>query len=146
MPTAAQTSFGNQIWIAVDGQSLVKVAELLTVAPPKSARGMLDATSHDSTGGAEEVIPEGTYDPGSVTGQMHLIAGSATDLAFRAALSGGLLHDFRVVIKGAAGAAFNQTFSGYVTSYGPDDQPVKGKQAASFAIKISGAIAQAAAA
>ena len=144
MTTAAQPSFGNKIRICAHGGSLANVAELLTFAPPKSQRDTIDATSHDSAGGAMEVIPEGTYDPGQVTGQMHYVAGSATDLAFRAALTGATLQDVEISMKGAAGAVYLQTFTGYITSYGPDEQPVKGKQAASFALKISGAVTQAA--
>lgn len=142
MTTAAQPTFGNQVWIAPHGDALVKVAELLTFGAPKPSRAMMDATSHDSPGGAEEVIPEGTFSPGTVTGTQHHILGDATDLAFRNAFLNKTFVDVKIVMKGAAGAPIDQTFSGYVTSYGPDDQPVKGKQAASWALQISGEIAQ----
>ncbi len=145
MTTAAQPTFGNQVWIAPHGETLVKVAELLTFGAPKPARSMMDATSHDSPGGAEEVIPEGTFNPGTVNGQQHYIAGSATDLAFRSAMLEATFVDVKIVMKGADGVPYNQTFSGYVTSYGPDDQPVKGKQAASWALQISGEVEQEAA-
>ena len=145
MTTAAKTAFGAALWMVADGGTLVKVAELLTVNPPKLAREMIPATSHDSTGGAMEVIPEGIYDPGEVSGQVHYIAGSTSDDTFITALTGAGLYDFKSGVKAATGTE-DMTFSGYVTSYGIDDLPTNGKQTASFNIKVSGQITQAASA
>lgn len=140
MTVAAKTTLGAALWMVASGGTLIKVAELITVNPPKLSRETMDATTHDSPGAAMEVIAAGIYDPGEVTGQIHYIAGSAGDLAFLAAAIGGL-QDFKCVVKGAA-ATQDITFSGFVTAYGPDDMPTSGKQTASFSIKVSGPRAQ----
>jgi hypothetical protein len=146
MTTSAKTNFGAAIWMAADGVTpLVKVAELINVTPPTRSREMIDATTHDSASAAQEFIAEGIYDPGEVTGQINYIAGSAGDDAFITAVTGGGLHDFKIVAKASTGTE-DITFSGYVTSYGVDDLPTNGKQTASFTIKVSGAISQAASA
>lgn len=145
MTTAAKKNFGNTFWMAAHLSPVVKIAELLSIDPPVMSRDMIDATSHDSAGGAEEVIAEGTYDPGEIKGQMHYIAGSTGDDAMIAALAGGTLMDFKIVVKAAAGTE-DMTGSGYVTSYGPDGMATKGKQTAAFSLKVSGGITQAASA
>ncbi len=144
MTVAAKKSFGAQLLMAADGVTpLVLVAELLTLQPPVLERATIDVTTHDSAGQAMEFITEGIYDPGEVSGQVHYIAGSAGDDAMITALTGGGLHDFEIVLK-AASSTEDQTFSGYVTSYGPDQMEINGKQTASFTIKVTGAITQAA--
>ena len=145
MTTAAKTAFGTELWLAPSGNTLVKVAELLTVTPPTITRDTEDATTHDSADGAMEFITDDTYDPGEIPFQTHYIAGSAGDDALLTASTGGALQDFKVVVKAASGTEDIEG-SGYVTGYGPDELPVKGKQAASGTIKVSGAAAQAASA
>ncbi|WP_411340311.1 phage tail tube protein [Sphingopyxis sp. J-6] len=143
MTVAAKTSFGAELWMAVSGGSLAKVAELKSLTPPKHSRGTIDVTTHDSPAGAREFITEGVYDTGEVSGSIHYIAGSAGDDAMLTAVTGGAKHDFKVVLKSAADTE-DLEFEGFVTEYGPDDQPVEGVQMASFTVKVSGAIAQAA--
>lgn len=142
MTTAAKTNFGAELWMGPAGGTLVKVAELVTVNPPKRTRGTIDATTHDSPAGAMEFLTEGIYDPGDVTGQVNYIAGSAGDDAFILAVTDGVIRDFKIVVKSAADTE-DMEFSGFVTSYGPDEMPVNGKQVASFAVKVSGPITQA---
>lgn len=141
----AKTAFGAELWAVADGGSLAKIAKLVSVNPPRPSRGVIDITAHDSTAGAMEFITEGVYDPGEVSGQINYIAGSAADDLFLAAVTGGGLYDFKIVVKAASGTE-DMTFSGYVSSYGVDDLPTNGKQTASFAIKVSGAVTQAASA
>ena len=144
MTVAAKKSFGAQLHMAADGVTpLVLVAELLTLQPPVLERATIDVTTHDSAGQAMEFITEGVYDPGEVSGQLHYVAGSAGDDAMIAALTGGGLYDFKVVLKAATGTE-DMAFSGYVTNYGPDAMETTGKQTASFTIKVTGPITQAA--
>jgi hypothetical protein len=146
MTVAAKTAFGAELWMAPSGTDpLVKVGELLTITPPTQSRTTIDATTHDSPAGAQEYIVEGTFDPGQIQGQVNYIAGSAGDTAMVTALTGGALQDFKIVEKGAAGT-YDTTFSGFLTSYGPDAMPTSGKQTASFQAKVSGAVAKAASA
>lgn len=143
MTTAAKINFGAELWMGPAGGTLVQIAELLSVTPPKRSREVIDATTHDSAGGAQEFIGSGIYDPGMINGQVHYIAGSAGDDAWVAAITDGELRDFKVVVKSSADTE-DLTFSGFVTEYGPDDMPIEGKQAASFSVKVSGEIVQAA--
>lgn len=146
MTVAAKTSFGVQLKLAAAPTSPTAIiAELLSLKPPSIARELIDVTTHDSVGGAEEMIPEGTYAPGVMSGQIHYIAGSTTDTLMRGAALANTLMNFIVVVKGAAGN-FNQSGQCYVTSYDVDDLPVKGKQSVSFTLQIVGAVTQAAAA
>ena len=139
MTTAAKTAFGTELWMGPAGGMLLMVAELRNVNPPKTTRELLDATTHDSTAGAKEMIAAGTYDPGEVSGSINYIADSTDDVAFIAAATGGARHDFKVVLKKATGTK-DRLFSGFVTEYGADDMPVDGLQTASFSIKVSGPV------
>lgn len=143
MTTAAKTSFGIELHMANSGSSLAKIAELKTLNPPRQSRGTIDATTHDSSAGAREFLVEGVYDTGEVSGTMHYIAGSTGDDAMLAALTSGTKQDVKIVMKAASGTE-DLTFAGFVTEYGPDDQPIEGVQMASFTIKVTGAITQAA--
>lgn len=143
MTTAAKITFQNELWMGPAGGSLTKIAELRSVTPPKPSRDTVDATTHDSTGGAMEFIASGVYDPGTLNFSINHIAGDATDDALVAAMADGVLRDFKVVLKGASNEEA-YTFSGFVTSYGPDDQPVNGLQTASGTVRVSGQVEQAA--
>lgn len=145
MTTAAKIAFGAELWVAASGGTLAKVAELLSVTPPRLKRDLQDATSHDSPGGAMQMIADGVYDPGEIAFQTNYIAGSAGDLALVGFATSGELIDWKIVVKSAADTV-DLTGSGYLTEYGVDALPVKGKQAASGSIKVSGEVTQAASA
>lgn len=139
MTTEAKITFGNELWMAPHGQALSKIAELRTISPPKPSRDMNDATTHDSPEGAMEFIPSGVYDPGTLPFSINHIAGSDDDLAFDEAATTAEFMDFKVVLKKASGTE-DYLFSGYVTTYGPDDQPVNGIQTASGTVRVSGPV------
>jgi hypothetical protein len=143
MTTAAKRTFQNELWMGLAGGSLVKVGELRSVTPPKPSRDTIDATTHDSAEGAMEFIASGIYDPGTLSFSINHIAGNTDDLAFSTALADGELRDFKVVLKGATSHEA-YTFSGFVTSYGADDQPTNGLQTASGTVRVSGPVEQAA--
>ncbi|HEX8555778.1 MAG TPA: phage tail tube protein [Sphingomonas sp.] len=139
MTTAAKTTFGNKLFMAAaPTAATTAIAELLTFDPPKKTREKMDVTTHDSPEGAGEIIVEGTYDPGELTGQVHYIAGSAGDTAMLTALTSGALQNIKLRSKSAAGNE-DMSVQGYVTSYGPDGMAVKGKQTAAFTIALTGA-------
>lgn len=137
----AKSSFGTKFYMVPDGGSITGglVAEVLKVGKPKLERGMIDVTSHDSAGGAEEVIPEGTYKVAPFTVTVHYIANSAFDVAMIAAMTGGGMQDFEIHEKGAAGL-IKTPGSGYISDYGPDDAEVRGKQTATFTVTPTGAL------
>lgn len=134
--TNAKNTFGNTLWLAAAGGTLVKVAGSVTIEPPILSREMQDATTHDSVEGFQEVIPDGTIDPGNIKGEMDYVAGSPGDVSMLAALVGGL-QVFKIVLKSATGTE-DLEGSCYLMSYGPLAQPVKGIQRASFELKVTG--------
>jgi hypothetical protein len=143
MTTAAKIAFGTELWIGPAGGTLVKVPELLSVDPPKGGRDTIDATTHDSPGGAMEFITEGVYDPGDIKAQVNYIAGSTFDLAMIAARASGDKQGFKIVVKSAADTV-DVTGECFVTEYGPDGMEVKGKQTAALSLKVTGEVDQAA--
>ena len=145
MTKKAKTSFGVELWLAASGGALVKVAELLTLTPPTQSRETIDVTTHDSPAGAMEFIVEEIFDTGEISFQVHYIAESADDDALLTALTTGAEQDWKIVVKTESATA-DVEGAGFVTSYGPSDMPVNGKQAADCTIKVSGPISQAASA
>ena len=144
MTVAAKTTFGNRVFMnAAPAPAATAVAELLDFDPPKGSREMEDATSHDSPAGAMEFIPAGTYDPGEMSLTVNYIADSIGDQAMTAAMTGGGLQNMGIRFKAADGFQA-WTFQAYVTGYGPDAQPVRGKQTATLSLKVTGAITKAA--
>ena len=143
MTKKAKTSFGVELWLAPATSPLVKVAEMLTVTPPTQSRETIDVTTHDSPAGAMEFIVEEIFDTGEISFQVHYIAGSDGDDAILTALTSGAEQDWKIVLKSESGTE-DLEGAGFVTSYGPSDMPVNGKQAADCTIKVSGPISQAA--
>lgn len=137
----AKNTFGTKFYLVPDGGSIAGglVAEVLKVGKPKLERGVVDATTHDSAGGAEEVISEGTYKVTPFTITVHYIANSAFDQAMITAMTGGGLQDFEIHEKGASGL-IKTPGSGFITDYGPDDAEVRGKQTATFTVTPTGAL------
>lgn len=145
MTAAAKPSFGNSLLICPAGGTLVAVAELLSIEPPKTARDTIDVTTHDSSGGAMEYIAEGVYETGEVKGTLHYVPNSTFDVAALLAITTGAKQDVKIIAKGASGNR-QKTFSGFLIEYGPDGFEVKGKQTASFSIKVTGVVTEASAA
>ena len=143
MTIAAKQTFANKVFMDASPTAAVTlVGELLDFNPPRGARATEDVTTHDSAGGAQEFMAEGIYDPGELTLTMHHIDGSTTDLAFTTALATGALQNVMLRLKAATGSR-DWFFSGYVTDYGPEAQPIRGKQTATATLKVTGAITKA---
>ena len=137
----AKDSFGNTLFACLDGGSLAEIANLIEFDPPRSSRGMQDVTEINQASQAQEFSPEGTYNPGKLTGRLHYLAGSVADDFFLSVESGGLC-DFKVQVKAASGTE-DIICSGYVEDYGPDGQTHNGKQTAGFSVQVTGSKTQA---
>jgi hypothetical protein len=143
MTAAAKDTRGTILRLVAAGGSLAAIAELTNITPPALTRATLDATTHDGATEAMEYIADGVYDPGEITCEGHLIAGAAGDDLFIAAVTGGGVYDFEIVVKSATAT---ETMEGtcIVTAYTPGDMPVSGgKQTFSATMKVTGAITQA---
>lgn len=141
MTTAAKTSFGAQLKLAVSPGSPAAVAELFSIEGGQRTRGTIDATTHDSADDAMEFIAEGVWDAGELTVQGHYIAGSAADDLLLAAVADGSLMNYELIVKAASGTETEEG-SCYVTAYGPDGLEVQGKQTFSATMKKTGAPTQ----
>lgn len=141
MTGAAKKTFGTKIFVVAAGGDIETgaIAQVVRVGKPKISRGMQDATTHDSAGGWEEVIPDGTAKVEPFTVTVEYVANSVFDQAMIAACapSGGL-QDVEIHEHGAAGY-IKTPLSAYVSDYGPDDAEVKGKQTATFTLTPTGA-------
>lgn len=138
----AKTSLGATLSMGVSASPLTALAELTNITPTKITRDTIDVSHLGSTGG-KDYLAAGLYDLAEVTVSMNYEAGSATDDALSLAATEGTLRYFEIVAKAGTGTE-DITFSGFVTSYGPDEFTVDGKQQASATIKPTGDIAQAA--
>ena len=144
MTAAAKDTRGTILKLVATGGSLATIAELTSITPPTLSRGTIDVTSHDGATEAMEFIADGVYDPGEISCEGHLVAGTAADDLFIAALTTGAVDDFEIVVKAASGT---ESLEGkcLITSYAPGDMPVAGgKQTFTATIKITGALVQAA--
>lgn len=140
---SAKPTFGVILKIGASDPPGTTLTNVVSVGPPVRSRDALDATTHGSAGGAMEFIPDGVYDPGQMTVVLNYIAGDANDDACIAALAASGVYYFTHTVNAASGTE-TRDFMGVVTSYGPDELGVKGKQTASMAIKVSGPVDQAA--
>lgn len=143
MTTAAKTSFGAALKLAVSPGAVATVAELFSIEPGQRTRATIDVTSHDSSDDAMEFIAEGVWDAGEITVQGHYVAGSTFDDLALAAVASGSLMNYELIAKAASGTE-TETGTCYVTAYGPDGFEVQGKQTFSATLKKSGAPTQAA--
>lgn len=135
----AKAAFGIELWMVPDGGTLVKLGELITLNPPPFARETIDATTHDSAGGAMEKIASGVYEVGAITGQIHYEPDSTQDDALVLAMTGGGLQDFKIVFPTGTPKK-NLIGSGYLTEYAPQDMPVDGKMVANITLVPTGAV------
>lgn len=143
MTASAKNTFGVIFKLAVSPSSPATVAELNDLNPPAVTRDTIDATTHDSTGGAAEYISDGVYDNGELTLEGNLIGGSTADDLFLAGMASGALHAWSYTIKAASGTE-TRSGTGYITAYEPGPLPVRGgKQTFSATIKVTGAVTQA---
>lgn len=140
---SAKPTFGVVLKMGASDPPATTLTNVVSVSPPRRSRDALDATTHSSTGGAMEFIPDGVYDPGEMTVTLHYIAGDANDDACIAALAASTAYFFTHTVNAATGTE-TRDFAGVVTGYGPDELGVKGKQTASMTIKVSGPVDQAA--
>lgn len=143
MTASAKNTFGVVLKLADTGGTPAAVAELTSITPPAMKRETIDVTTHDGASQAMEFIPDGVYDPGTIEVEGNLIAGSAADDLFIAALVTGTVQDYEVLIKSATSTV---TWSGsaILTEYAPGPMPVSGsRQTFRATLKATGPITMA---
>lgn len=136
-------TFGVILKLGTASGSLTALTKRVTVTPPQRTREALDVTDHGSPGGAQEFLPDGTYNPGTLDVEMHYIAGDADDDLCNQMFAAGTCY----VSWTANAATGTETFGpaeAVVLSYGESPKPTSGKQMATLSLQISGVVAQAA--
>lgn len=135
----ALSSFGARLQMGDGGipETFQTIAEVLDISGPALSLDTEDATSHDSPGGWEEVVPtilrsgEVTftiqYDPSDPT--HNATTGLLSQLRNRA------LRNFKLVFPDPARTTWR--FSAYVTGFQPS-APVAGKLTADVTLKVTG--------
>ena len=115
-----------------------KVAEVRTISGPGITLDTTDVTSHDSTGGWEEVIAT-ILRSGTVTFEINYVPTAATHKN----AAGGLIHDMIGRISSTwtivLGAVTLASFTGYVTGFSPTANH-DGSLSASCTIKPTGVV------
>ena len=133
----AESAFGATISVA--GTALVEVK---SIGVPSLTGEVIDVTNHSSTNRYREFI-RGVRDAGEITVTMLYTAGSATDDACIAAINS---NDAQAIVLTAAAASGTEdiSFNAFGTGYSVDDLTFDAEQTATFTIKPTGEVTQAA--
>lgn len=133
----AASAYGATISVA--GTSL---AEVTSIGVPSLTGEVIDVTTHSSSNRYREFI-RGVRDAGEITVNMEYVAGSATDDACIGAVNSDTAQAI-VLTAAAASGTEDISFSALATAYSVNDLEFDGKQTASFTLKPSGEVTQAA--
>lgn len=138
--TTAISSFGTLVKIGdgASSETFTTIAELRDITPPELASDTEDVTSHSSTGGYEEVIPDGVLKTGEVTFEINYVPTATTHNA-----TAGLIKDwknktkrnFQLVYPDSGNSTW--VFAAYVTKFA-SKAPVKGVLRADVTLKLTG--------
>ena len=141
MPTAAVFGQGTLLKVgdAADPEVFTTLAEVQDISGPSLSMETVDATSHDSPSGWDEVIA-GLKSGGEVTFDIQYIPSNATHKK----AAGGILGDFddrtkrnfQIVFPDSGTTTWS--FTAFVTAFEPA-MPIKDKILASLTLKITGA-------
>jgi hypothetical protein len=139
MGSLAISSFGTLLKRGDGGgpETFATIAEVLDIEGPELELDTEESTSHDSTGGWEDMVPT-ILRSGEVGFEINYVPTHATQNA-----STGLIADmknrtkrnFQLVFPNAGNTTW--AFAAYVTKFQPK-APVSGKLTADIALKITG--------
>jgi hypothetical protein len=110
------------------------VGQVANISGPGLSLDTADATTHDSPGGWEEVVPT-ILRSGEVTLEILFDPDNVTHQGLRTDMTSKLLQAFSLVFVDATPTTWS--FNGYVTRYEPGN-PHEGLSSLSCTIKISG--------
>ena len=128
-----------------NGTSLVKLAGVTSITPPSPEIEEVETTDLDATNRYRTFIP-GMRDPGTVEVVMNYVGGSATDTLIRAFAASLDTRSCKVVYSDDDGTALRQiTFSAFATGLSEPEIAVDGLKTYTLALRVSGAITEAAA-
>lgn len=137
--TNAIAAYGTLLKIGDGGgpETFTTIAEVTSIGGPSLGLDMIDATSHDSTQGWEEVIG-GILRSGEVTMELNFIPTEGTHNAATGLIADMVartLRNFQMVFPDAGNTTW--AFSALVNKFQPA-APVDNKLSASCTLKLSG--------
>jgi hypothetical protein len=135
-------TFGTILKLGLTNPPTTTLGKRVSIGPPKRTREAVDVTDHDSPQGAQEFIPDGVFNPGTVEIEMNYVAGDADDDLCNAMFAAGTCF----ISWTSNAATATETFGPAVlviTSYGENPKGTSGKQTATLTGQISGVVAQA---
>lgn len=140
MTTEAISSFGIQLRRGDGGspETFTLVGEVRDTTPPQLSSDMEDVTSHQSTNGYEEVIPDGVKKTGEVKFEINYVPTNATHdgtTGLIADWKNGTKRNYRLIWPDSGNTTWN--FPAYVTAFEPK-APVKGTLRADVTLKVTG--------
>jgi hypothetical protein len=136
--TTAISSFGTLLKMgdAASPEVFTTIANLGDIDGAELSSNMEDVTGHDSSGGYEEVIPEGVLNTGEIGFEINWVPGGSTHGA-----SSGLVADWKNKTKRNYQLVHPNSstwaFSGYVAKF-QSKAPVRGVLRADVSIKLTG--------
>lgn len=113
------------------------IAEVTAIGIPEITGEVIDVTTHDSADGFKDYI-RGLFDTGDCTITMKYTAGSTTDDACIAAVTGAAAVAIEIVAYAASGTE-DITFNAFGTGYKINDLSPGEEQTATLTLKPTGA-------
>lgn len=101
-------------------------------------REEVDVTNHSSSQGAIETLPEGVYDPGSITFDLFYDASDATHQSLLTEFNNKTISNYQIAYPADVGVT--KQFTGWVKSFGNESAPVRGAATRSVEIRITGPV------
>lgn len=141
MTTAARIGLGTEFWLDNAASTLTELGEILSVSTPNSTTEEVEATHMKSPDRRREYI-SGLIDDGEGTFEMNYVAGSATDILIRAAISDGVTRDYKIVLPDGANG-WEITGSCIVRGY-ERNVPIDDRMTATLTVRFTGAPTEAA--
>jgi predicted secreted protein len=141
--TVARIGHGAQFWLDSASDVLTKLGEVTSISLPNSQVADVEATHFESPNRRREYIA-GMIEDGEGTFEMNYDPNSASDVILRAAIADGVVRDYKIVVPDSA-ANWEITGDCIVKSY-ERSVPNDDRMTASFTVRFTGAVSEAAAA
>lgn len=141
--TDAKTGWGGEFHLDNASDVLTELVEVVSFTLPNGESETVEATHLKSPNRRREYIA-GMIEDGDLEVVLNYIPGSATDILLRAALEDGETRDWMAVVPRET-ANWEVTGDGIVTGYDRGSVEVDGKMEATLTIRVTGAVAEAAA-
>jgi predicted secreted protein len=140
MPSAAFWGYGStfQLGDGATPEVFTSIAEIRDMKPPKMKRDSSDVTSHGSTGGWREFLPN-LRDGGEVAIEANWLPNNVTQdevTGVYEAFTDNVNHNWKIILPDTI---LTIAFAGHITAFEPET-PLDNHGKLSFTIKVSGPV------